>query len=68
MCDTIKLVKLACGRHWGLPTKHKAGDKCMKCYMHARDEKLLQHNGIPWAALRGPLLPTLLLEGDKDSG
>ena len=66
MSDVIKLVKLACGKHWGLPSKHKAGDVCTKCRMHARDEKLLQHNGVPWVALLGPVL--LDLQEDKDSG
>lgn len=54
---TVKLVKLACGKHWGLPNKHKPGDACRKCKMHARDAHLLQHNGIPWSALIGPEIP-----------
>ena len=51
--DVIKLVKLACGKHWGLPDKHNINDSCNKCKMHAKDAHLLQNNGVPWAALLG---------------
>lgn len=56
MPGIIKMVKLACGKHWGLPSKHRAGDQCRKCRIHAREVKLLQHNGVPWIAVLGPVV------------
>ena len=67
--STIKLVKLACGKHWGLPktefplTGKSTGDPCSKCAYFAKqraedDRKgLLMHNGTPWIALLGDPVP-----------
>ena len=62
--DTIKCVKLACGKHWADPNKKQADDPCSKCTYFAKqraedDRKgLLQHNGTPWIAILGdPIEP-----------
>lgn len=56
---TIKLVKLACGKHYGNPELgRKVGDPCRKCPIHARAQSdgTLQHNSTPWIAILGPII------------
>lgn len=63
MRNTIKLVKLACGKHWGNPDKKKEGDPCSKCAyftrQRAEDDRngVVMANGTPWIALLGDPVP-----------
>lgn len=51
--ETIKMNKLACGKHWS--ASKPVGADCDKCVMHAeqRESGHYQRRGVPWVAVLG---------------